>query len=57
MYVHMYAPTTGHRGGEDTLEGGEGGPVKPGSYIYINIYIYIYIYTYIHVHKVNVVHM
>ena len=25
MYVHMYAPTTGHRGGEDTLEGGGGG--------------------------------
>ena len=40
MYVHMHAPTTGHRGGEDTLEGGgRGGPVKPGSYIYIYICI------------------
>ena len=37
MYVHMYAPTTGHRGGGGYLGGGggRGGPVKPGSYIYI----------------------
>ena len=38
MYVHMYAPTTGHTGGEDTLEGGEGGT----SEVY-SIYIYVYV--------------
>ena len=40
MYVHMYAPTTGHRGGGYLGGGGEGGTSEAWL-----IYIYIYIYT------------
>ena len=38
MYVHMYAPTTGHRGGRIPWRGGEGGTSEAWL-------IYIYIYT------------
>ena len=52
MYVHMYARTTGHRGGRIPWRGGRGGPVKPGSYIIIFIYSiyiisFIFVYNYI----------
>ena len=39
MYVHMYAPTTGHRGGRIPWRGGEGGTSEAWL-------IYIYIYKY-----------
>ena len=45
MYVHMYAPTTVHRGGEDTFGGGEGGGRRGLAHIYIYIHILFMYHT------------